>query len=517
MAWSPDSFDPTQGLDVGSPNTQDQFYGYGQGLMNPDQIVLDMKERIHMISADATPFFSFASGFRKAPCHNTTFSWIEDEIFGHRDFRAKLKRYSLGGGDYLITLKLPRVGDWQAMEAAATADVYSAAKPTIHVKVDRVDGRSGGTFKFAPLIMGLANGPKHREYQYGANAVWINSELVVLDTRDSGYVGGDLSKPEVTALAGETFFDDTLMDAAEAWEFDGNDEIEVFCHTVTPNEALQGFAQGSGLPNASRKRSRSYHNYTQIFKTSLTLANTLKHIRLYGGPQLARERIAKTIQHKVDIELALLFQGGGVEGTDWGELPVTGVENPMTRFKGLGIGAAAQDPDKVGWIVSKNADLDSGFVLNTSSAGLGEINALADRVFDDIVDSPTDTKIVFASNKWFLALSQMAMNDNGSGGNPFFGWRAQSGNRLGVRISELETPSGILRFVRMPHFRGRYEDYALCMDMRNVEVRPLQGRDTKMYADTGEAYIDGQLDFWLTELGFELHHESTHAILKLGS
>jgi hypothetical protein len=521
MAWTDPSFDPTQGTNVGSPNTQDEFYGYGEGLMNPDQIVLDMKERIHMISADATPFFSFCSQLKKSPCHNTNFSWIEDEIFGHRDFKARLKRYEVATGEYVITLAIPRGGDWQALEAAATADTYSAAKPTIHVELSRVDGRSGGSFKFAPLVSGLAEGRKNRQYA-GTTPAWLNSELVIYDTRDGGTVGGDSGSvlaPEITDLAGEAFFDEALMGSGQAWEFDGNDEIEVFCHTVTPNEALKGYAQGSGLPNASRKRSRSFHNYVQIFKTPLIIANTLKHIRLYGGPQLARERIAKAIQHRVDIELAMLFQGGGIEGTHWGELPADGAENPLTRFKGLGVGAAnaafGGGRESVGWIVSKNADLDTGFTLDPTTATLQTINELADRVFDDVTDSPSDTKVVYASNKWFLALSQMAMNADGTTGSPFFGWRQQAGSRLGVRISELETPSGILRFVRMPHFRGRYEDYALVVDQKNIEVRPLQGRDTTMFADTGEKYIDGQLDFFLTEIGMECHHESTHAILKL--
>ena len=120
---------------------------------------------------------------------------------------------------------------------------------------------------------------------------------------------------------------------------------------------------------------------------------------------------------------------------------------------------------------------------------------------------------MFAGSKWRLALSKMAQNNASNVYN--FGVRAQSGNRLGIVITELETPVGILRFVPMPLFRGAYEDYALVMDMANVEVRPLASRDTKLFANVGGKDVDGQLDYFMTECGLECRHESTHAILKL--
>ncbi len=515
MPWNPNpaTWDPNSGLNVGSANSQDEFYGYGTGLMNPDEIVLDMKERIHLIGADTTPFYSWSSGVRKNGTHNTTFSWIEDELFGHRDFKATLRRVSLGGPDYLYTIRLRGGGDWQAMEAAATADVGvmdPAKRPFIHLQVTEVGG--DGAFKFVPLLSGLARGPQNRQYHLDAsNYKWLHNELIIWDSRTGGHAGGidAVNGPETAIYTVPTSFGGNI----NKFEFGPEvDEIPVFCHTVTPNEALRGFAQGSGLPNESRKRSRSYHNFVQIFKTSLTLANTAKSIRLYGGPELARRRIRKAVEHKVDIERALLFQGGGVEGIHWGEIPVEGFENPLTRFKGLGIGAAAADPELVGWIVTKNADIDPAFVFQPSTADYGALGDLTDAIFDDTIDSPSSVKTVYAGNKWFGALAKMAMNTDANG-NFVFGWRNQGTNSLGIEINELTSPHGRLRFVRMPHFRGMYEDYALVIDHNNIEVRPL--RDTHMVADAGEKYIDGQLDFFLTEVGFECRHESTHCILKL--
>ena len=49
-----------------------------------------------------------------------------------------------------------------------------------------------------------------------------------------------------------------------------------------------------------------------------------------------------------------------------------------------------------------------------------------------------------------------------------------------------------------------------------MEWRPLVSRATSLTSDAGRKDLDGQLDFYLTEGGFELHHESTHAVIKLG-
>lgn len=507
-----------QGIDVGSATSLDEFYGYGTGLKNPDEIVLDISERIHMIGADVTPFFSWSSGVRKRPTHNTTFSWIEDEVFGHRDFKARIRRHTLdNGSDYLYTLQLLHGGDWQAMEAAAQADVDQSIDHeklgTIHLEV--ADG-SGNTFKMIPLLNGLAKGPLHRQYTAGGEAEWLNNEFCLLDTTDTDTVGGadTVDGPEIANYSVATAFNPGDF----SFSSDGNGiaSVDVTVHTVTPNEALGGYAQGSGLPTESRKRSRTLRNFVQIFKTPWTIANTLKHVRMYGGPELARIRMKKIVQHKVDIERAILFQGGGAEGTDWGELPVVGAENPMTRFKGLGIGAASEwDSTNAGFIVTKNGDIDPAFRLQYATAGVKELNTLFRRVFDDTVDNPSSVKTLYAGNAWFAALTEMATNENSGGTMPIFGIRQQGNHRLGFQIRELETPFGILRLVRMPHFRGQYEDYGLVIDHSNIEIRPLAGRDTTMHADAGEKYIDGQLDYLITELGFEARHESTHAILKL--
>ena len=278
---------------------------------------------------------------------------------------------------------------------------------------------------------------------------------------------------------------------------------------VTPNDDLQGFAQGSGLPLESRKRSISAHNFTQIFKTPYSVANTLKACSLYGGSELQRLRLRKAIQHQIDIETAVLFQGGGTEGTDWGELPGS-AENPLTRMKGLGVGQTD------GFIVSKNADSDSDFVLSISdciaASNATVFNNWMGMIMDDLIDSPTSTKVLFCGSGFRSGFSEIASEFN-SGGF-VFGDHTNKG-KLGVVVKTLESAEGNLRIVPHPRFRGRWSNYGLIMDMRNVRMRPLQTRDTKLETHVGERSVDGQVDNYITETGLECMHESTHAIVKI--
>lgn len=508
----PATFTGTAGVDVGSNNSQDEFMGYGTAFNNPDRFILEMKKNIHLISPSASPFLSWASMVRKNPTPQVMYSWMEDELFTHRDLTADLVR----SAEDVWTLKMRHGGDWQAFEAAALADVYgltySAAKPVIYLSI--TDGTN--TASVVPLAAGLAVGPSSYSWtpEDAGTALALSNEIVIFDMSNgtgAGVIGGTAAMADYQYHChGMTGLPDLATEALmELLNDTAGTSVEVTVHVSTPDEILKGYAQGSGLPNETRKRSRTDRNYTQIFKTPYSIANTLKAVELYGGPELARLRLRKTIQHKVELERAILFQGGGVDGTDFGMIPVLGAENPLTRFKGIGVGQTD------GFITTKNADNNAAFVFTQSGATMASWNALTNRIFDDTVDAPASSKIVFASAKWMMALSEIAYSGASNAPSLTFGDIQQQPNTLGLTVNKVVTPNGTLHFVPMPLFRGQYADYALVVDFEHVEIRPLRGRDTQLHSNVGGMDIDGQLDFLLTEMGFEMRHESVHCILKL--
>ena len=63
--------------------------------------------------------------------------------------------------------------------------------------------------------------------------------------------------------------------------------------------------------------------------------------------------------------------------------------------------------------------------------------------------------------------------------------------------------------------KGAYEDFALAVDMANVDLRPLASRDMQLRPDVVNDGRDARVDEWLMEVGMEVRNEQTHAILKL--
>ena len=523
-----------QGIDVGSVQSLDEYAGLGSQFLNPDRFFLDISDRIHMLGPKSSPFISWLQMTRTRKTNQVEFKWIESELFTQRDLKCRLKRATEHEDDgYCYALALDTGADWQAFMAAAKADGWAADQemPLIFLTIIKA---SDTTKTYSAVIDGAAIrlGQTMRDIVYTGDATTAFSGVLnhinVYDGADSeteiGGAAGELRAIPADMGVNEDFsdfatdFDDTFFGAADGVAGAG----DVYVSVSTPNDFLKGYAQGSGLPTESRKRSRSLKNYTQIFKTPYSISGTLQAITenggTRGGSELARMRLAKAIEHKIDMETAILFQGGGVEDTDWGMLADdTGDgENPLTRFKGLGVGLAVNGiTDKPGFIVSKNADLDSRYEFDVSGADMPELNRLMGLVFDDNVDDPSSTKVMFCSQKWLTSLANIGLSGDGNG-MFVFGQRIAAPGSLGIVVKEIVTPVGNLMCVHNPRLRGKYEDYGVVVDFAHMEQRSLVGRNTMLKANVATQEVDGQVDYYLTETGFECRHESCHAVLKLG-
>ena len=512
MAWQDPAFDASVGTNVGSSNSQDMFIGYGTEFNNSDRFILDISDIIHLLGADQTKLISWLQGTGTMATDQTSFRHMENELFTVRDFKAKLTR-TADGTDFVWLLEMDTPQDWQAIETSPLGDASpwtNDDEPQVFMTVD--DGTNPFSVKIEKFAL---NGTNMRNLAahdgVATNGPGIKKDVIVIasGTAAAPTIGGS------DAMVGSNQQEVTIVPATVGDPFVGTEHadatIDVTVNVVTPEDYLQGMPQGSGLPNETRKKSRSLENFVQIFKTPWSVSNTLKAVSMRGGDELAILRLRKTIQHKTAIEYAMMFQGGGDVGTDYGVLS-TNTENPLTRFKGLGVGLAKTNPalDKPGWIYSKNADLNSDFTLSKSSTSPSDIHALLEKVFDDLVDDPSETKVALCSNSWLTAIADMAANF--SSGFTFGDHTTM--NTIGIPgIRTLTSPVGTLRLMPFKHFRGRFEDYACVLDLKNIKYRPL--RPTKMLSNVSTDEVDGQLDYMITETGIQVMHESTHAVLKL--
>jgi hypothetical protein len=519
QGWQDGSFDSAVGTNVGSNNTQDLFLGYGTEFNNPDRYILDISPIIHLLGADQTKLISWMQGTGTMGTSQISFTHMENELMTIRDFSGKLTR-TADGTDFVWLLELDKPQDWQAIETAplGDGDWTDIQRPHIYMTVN------DGTNNFSVVIRKQAlNGASMRTLlAHDGNTTnspgqKLGAIVIASGTAAAPEIGG--SDAMLTSLQQEV---SAVPATVGSGAFVGTEwataSVDVNVNVVTPDEHLMGMPQGSGLPNESRKKTRSLTNFVQIFKTPWTVTNTVKATTMRGGDELGILRLRKTIQHKTSIEYALMFQGGGVEGTDYGILNVSTTENPLTRFKGLGVGIQQSFPAlsgsalaaKAGWIYTKNADLNSDYTLSKAITSSVAIHELLARVFDDLVDDPSETKIMLCSNEWLTVLANLAATHSAGfafGDNTVVG-------ALGIpNVRTLTSPVGTLRLIPFKHLRGRFKDYAVVLDMKNIKYRPL--RPTKMLSNVSTDDIDGQQDYMITEAGIQVMHESTHAILKL--
>ena len=269
------------------------------------------------------------------------------------------------------------------------------------------------------------------------------------------------------------------------------------------------YAEGQAIGEETRKRVRRLKNCTQIFREPYSITGTAKASKHYGGDELARLQARKLAKIKSDIEFAMLTNGDiSLDASS---------ENPKRTMAGFGIGGSAG----TGFVKSLDGRGDSNLQLAFASAGLDEMDAAVEYIFSDMVEGSMQ-KTVLCSNKWLRFITALGRQGVGPTGTPVASNGATlnidsgaAGATAGLQVTNYQGPVGVLNFVPHPMLKGAYEDFALAVDMANVDLRPLASRDMQLRSDVVNDGRDARVDEWLMEVGCEVRNEQTHAILKL--
>jgi hypothetical protein len=273
---------------------------------------------------------------------------------------------------------------------------------------------------------------------------------------------------------------------------------------------IAGHAEGAAVGVATNKKVRRLKNCTQIFREPYSITGTAQASKHYGGSELARLQARKLAKIKSDIEFAMLTNGDiGLDASS---------ENPKRTMAGFGLGQSAG----TGFIKSLDGRGDSNLQLAFASAGLDDMDAAVEYIFSDLVEGSME-KTVLCSNKWLRFITALGRKGIGPTGSPAAGTNGLVMNQeagaanvtAGLSVTSYNGPVGKLNFVSHPLLRGAYENFALAVDMANVDLRPLASRDMQLRSDIVNDGRDGRTDEWLMEVGCEVRNEQTHAILKL--
>ena len=294
--------------------------------------------------------------------------------------------------------------------------------------------------------------------------------------------------PAITSGAGDVDLPLTALFTATNVSFSANAKGQVIG---------SAWAEGSDAPGGWEDKLYDREGYTQIFKTGMNLFSGTSMATRYRGVADEYKRVwqEKLMEHKMDLEHAMLF----------------------------GVGAANEDasPLRYSWGILPYTEAN-GKIYNMTYASSG-YDAFLDAMEDFFAPESGNSgnKLVMASRKVLTYLNKLG---NGSFMNNTVGAAQYSlditnvPGKFGHNVTQVNTIYGNLHFVAEPLLRGIWEDYCVCVDMKNVAYRPLVGngmnRDTSITTNIQLDETDGRKDMILTEAGLEISLPETHAILK---
>lgn len=237
--------------------------------------------------------------------------------------------------------------------------------------------------------------------------------------------------------------------------------------------------ENANARNVNATRSTPQSNYTQIFKTTIAVSNTEKASNLYGGKDLPYQRGKKGTEHALDIERAFWF---GQKKYD-----TTGTQGHPRRATGgidefiSGGNSYVQNQGGPLTAPDMNTFLREGFTYGNS------------------------TKMLFAGGIVLQAINEIARGQI----------LTKTGDTTyGVRISEWQTPFGIVNIVHNPLFVQDYASTAYLLDLESYRYRTMEGRDTVLQTNIQAPDVDGEVDQYISEVGLERKQAPRHALLK---
>tara|TARA_R110002012_G_scaffold158675_5_gene320129 strand:+ start:3450 stop:5000 length:1551 start_codon:yes stop_codon:yes gene_type:complete len=461
------------------------------------------------------PFFRFLSMVSKKPTDDPQFKFTEKRSSYTKRY-AYMAAYSEAG--IAVPATNPDSGDTSAL-ATAGSSVYSFKFHTDYNSQGNLQNIVGKTNKYYAGVTGtqpaffmpgqiikVPKAPGSADFTAAAMddyTLWkINS--VNLDTANYAIVNATCVKGTAAVFRMPDGADVT----GSAVVSKAQEDLEPFKCTVVGT----AFDVGSGYPETWNDQPYSTsHGQTQIFKTSAVMNNTDRATVLkYEGNEWARIWKEKLIEHKFDIESALLF---GSQATTGGVNTTQGAVDFISTYgNAFSLTHATKSQDS--FLEDLSAMLDPRY------------NNAGSTVF--FCDTPT--------YNWLHKLSGYFANNLGSvqggGGLTVPTSNLDSSKSMmradfavmgkkkvfGVDVTTISTIYGDMNVARNVHLDGT-DVKMLGINMKYCSYRPLVGnginRDTSVYVGVQtleNSGVDRRVDQILTEAGMEWCCPETHAI-----
>lgn len=244
------------------------------------------------------------------------------------------------------------------------------------------------------------------------------------------------------------------------------------------------WAEGADVGVPDETQSVHKWNNVEIFRRPFGATRTREGAQTYFGGNRALQRGKKAVEHARDIERAYLFGGRSEAGSGPDTLyRTTGgftffcTENILDLNDG-----SLAEPDLEGWM--------EDLFLHTTAG--------------------SDTRLVLASALVVSAFDQLGVDRIRL---------VPEDKTLGISVTQYKTSHGTLNIVKHRELKDGaggtgWGSWALAIDPKTLTNRPYTNGSTKLYTNRQGNGVDGWVDEYLTESGFQITNPEVNGILK---
>jgi len=455
--------------------------------INVDRRIFNFGERVAELAPNQSPFFTYLANVAKVPTDDPVFKFLEQRHqYQRRNFDVQADKVTSGHGGSDANWNIAAGDafdvdcgyDKFGREEAGQQPNFLLENQIVAIECEYDADGSNGSDTPAIAYYKITAAP---DLTSDAAAARLAMSFIRVNYKPSGSNGATATNAGQITPA-----------SASKLRFDADMRGQV---------VGSAFAEGSTDPESWHDEFYNREGYCQIFKTSVPLFSGTALATRYRGVNNEYMRVyqEKLMEHKMDLEHAMLFGIGSDDSTatgpirrTWGILPYTEAYGKVKTFS---YGSASYDT-----FIDAMED-----VFSPESGNSGEKLVLCSR------------KVLSYFNKLggssFLG-NTMALNSQVGSGLDIQNVQGEFGH-LVTRISTLY---GNLNLVMEPLFRGAYENTAIMIDLNNVAYRPLMGngvsRDTQIITNVQDRDVDGRKDMILTEAGLEIQLPETHTVLQ---
>ena len=448
--------------------------------INDNRRIYNFGERIAELNPVASPFFTYLSKVSRKPTDDPVFKFLEQRHqWQRRNFEV----------ESAVSAFSPSSG------AASVSNMKIMAKYDVYGRTTSVGQPCGFILEEGDSVGQVIMIEGTFDVDGSGNTAAITCPIGIRITNNDGDTAASGSTD------GYTQFDGTII-SINGKPINATDHPNA--STIAFADGAKGVVIGSAHPEGGKAPDGwedalyDREGYCQIFKTAMKLFSGTAMATRYRGEADEFKRIwrDKLMEHKMDLEHAMLFGVGGSDESGSGPVRKTWGILPYAQQYGT--------------------SMDFDYSSSTYDSFLDELES-----YFAPESGNSGDKLVLASRKviaWFNKLGDNTFLKNTVGSSQYKMDVQNIQGAFGHMVTKVNTIFGNLHFVQEPLLRGLYEDYAIAVDLKNVAYRPLvgnsQNRDTHITTNIQGNDEDGRRDQVLTEAGLEIQLPETHAVMK---